>query len=354
MLRLFSAIVITTFYFGLLIYPVLRIIDLIAPQVAFNTPFLLTVIVAPLLPRMLYEWRSGRFTRVCAALAFTWLGCYFMAFIPVLAFEAMNLALPLHPATAGWTLVLITAVLCLYAFLNAQRLRVTDIDVAAPAYVGGLRIAQISDVHVGSRRSGFLERVIERLNMLQPDVVMITGDLIDFHAVGEEELASLARLDAPAYFCAGNHERYVGLEDICERLRNLGVHVLRNESVEVGDLQIIAIDDADSRSQVKRFLPAIEALPGHFRILLYHRPDGAEAAADWGVHLMLCGHTHAGQIFPFNFLVRRMFRRLSGVYHIGTMVLNVSSGTGTWGPVMRLGSASEIGMICLTAKNERF
>jgi predicted MPP superfamily phosphohydrolase len=155
-------------------------------------------------------------------------------------------------------------------------------------------------------------------------------------------------LQASATFIIGNHERYVDVEEICQRLRNLDIRVLRNDSVLVGDgLQIIGIDDADARNQVAKRIPAIEPAPDRYRILMYHRPDGAEDAADWGAHLMLCGHTHNGQILPFNFLVRRIFPRILGRYQIRDMVLYVSPGTGTWGPVLRLGSRCEISMICL-------
>ena len=123
--------------------------------------------------------------------------------------------------------------------------------------------------------------------------------------------------------------------------------MLRNAQVVFQDLQLIGIDDADARNQVARHLPTLPALQDKYRILLYHRPDGAEAAAAWGAHMMLCGHTHNGQILPFNLLVRRIFPRLLGRYQIGQLTLYVSPGTGTWGPVLRLGSRCEISMICL-------
>ena len=92
------------------------------------------------------------------------------------------------------------------AFINAQRVTVREIPIRAAEAPAGLKMVQISDVHIGSRRAGFLERVVARVNMLEPDMVMITGDLIDFRAIGEDELASLSTLDAPAYFCTGNHD----------------------------------------------------------------------------------------------------------------------------------------------------
>ena len=125
------------------------------------------------------------------------------------------------------------------------------------------------------------------------------------------------------------------------------MRVLRNESLEVGPFQLVGIDDAEPKTQVGRMLPYLPALPDRYRILLYHRPDGARDAADWGAHLMLCGHTHNGQIVPFNYIVRRVFPRICGLYRIDGLHLYVSQGTGTWGPILRLGSRCEIGVLHL-------
>jgi predicted MPP superfamily phosphohydrolase len=248
-------------------------------------------------------------------------------------------------------LLVIVTIIAGYSLWSAQRPAVEVINVtvpdSAPADVRGTSIAQITDLHIGSRGGGFLRRVVNRLNRLDADYVMITGDLVDFNGISSAELAPLADLTAPAYFCIGNHERYDDLEDICTRLDGHGVTVLRNRSVLAGGLQFVGVDDADARSQVRTTLATLTAAPGVYRVLLYHRPDGAEDAADWGAHLMLCGHTHNGQMFPFNYLVRRMYPRIRGRFDIGDMTLYVSRGTGTWGPVMRLGSRPEISMIQL-------
>jgi predicted MPP superfamily phosphohydrolase len=341
--------VVSFFYFALLVYPVLRIWNLLLPPP--GTPELLLIMVGPLLPRMAAEWFPGVIGRTLSALSLTWLGICFLAFTVVVCWEIVRLAIPLPLDTWGLILCAIVLLLAGYASFNAQRLVTTEVPITvsanSPMGVADKRLAQISDVHIGSRQPGFLTRVVSRTNALAPDCVLITGDLIDFRAISERELECLGTLEAPAFFIIGNHERYVDVEDICQRLRNLGIKVLRNESVVHDDFQIVGIDDADARDQVNRHLPAFEKRLDKYRILLYHRPDGAEAADDWGAQLMLCGHTHNGQIMPFNLLVRRIFPRILGRYRIGEMTLYVSPGTGTWGPVLRLGSRSEISIIHL-------
>ena len=187
----------------------------------------------------------------------------------------------------------------------------------------------------GSKTPGELALLVE-------GTTLITGDLIDMHGIGEADLAPLGEIESPALFCIGNHERYVDLEDICARLQNLGVEVLRNRTVSKNDIQFIGIDDSERKDQVARQLANFETSSDAYRVLLYHRPDGADAAATWGADLMLTGHTHRGQIFPFNLLVKRVFPQLYQSYEVEDMTLYVSPGTGTWGPVMRLGSKCEI------------
>jgi len=345
--------VVTTVYFAFLVYPPMRILGLSFPEWQPGTAELLAIIVGPVAARMACEWLKGNVARTLSAVAMTWLGICFMSFCIVAPWEIANLLLPLPAQASGWALGALTLALAGYGFCNAHRLTVREIAVPAPASstpeaARGTRFIQISDVHVGSRSSRFLRRVVARINRLEADYVLITGDLIDFGDIPERELASLGELRFPAYFIIGNHERYVDVDAICERLTNLGVRVLRNESLEVGPFQIVGIDDAEPKTQVGRMLPYLPALPDRYRIVLYHRPDGARDAADWGAHLMLCGHTHNGQIVPFNHIVRRVFPRICGLYRIDDLHLYVSPGTGTWGPILRLGSRCEIGIIHLT------
>lgn len=344
--RIAPLLVISIFYFGVLVYPILRIRMLLSPTIP-GTAELLLIMVAPLLGRLSYEFFPGTITRWLSALSLTWLGICFMAFLMVLCFEVAYWLVPLEDRLWGLILAGSLTGFTLYAFAGAQRLHVRELTVSAPEPLAGVRIAQISDVHVGSRSGRFLRRVVRRVNTTRPDYVLITGDLIDFENISVGEIGSLAELEAPAYFIIGNHERYVDLEAICQRLTHLGVHVIRDGTVALPGIQLIGIDDAEPKSQVSKILRTLSPAPEAFRILLYHRPDGAEDAARWGAHLMLCGHTHNGQIVPFNYVVRRVFPRIQGRYDVDGMQLYVSPGTGTWGPVLRLGSRSEISLITL-------
>ncbi len=334
--------IITVLYFLVLVYPVVRLIGLLIPAWQPGTFELLAIFVLPIVMRMAYERFPSAATRTLAATALTWLGISFQLFAIMLVFEIVNLLLPLPAQPTGVVIATAIGVLTVVGFVNAQLLHVRTVRIPAPEAVRGHTLVQISDVHIGSRSPKLLERILERTNALEPDFVMITGDLIDFAGISRQELAPLAEFDAPAYFAIGNHERYVDLGAIDERLRALGVRVLRNDSAKHGPFQFIGIDDVDAVAGVARSLAKIEISKNHYPVLLYHRPDGFDAAAERGIPLTLAGHTHAGQIIPFNFIVKRVFPRMRGLHELNGCRLYVSPGTGTWGPILRIGSRCEI------------
>jgi len=333
----------TLVYAGILIYSPLRLAHLMFPAWMPGQMILLALIVGPILGRVVYELKPSVLARHLAALSLTWLGCAFLLWCLIVPYEALALSLAPDPRSAGVIIAAVWSALCIVALISAQRLEIAHLTLAAHSIPRALRLVQISDVHIGSRAGSFLIRVVDRILPLAPDVVMITGDLVDFAAVPESELATLARLRMPVFFCIGNHERYVDCDAICERLERQGVRVLREcMDTSIPGVVVIGLDDAERRTRVREGLQSLGALPQGYRILLYHRPDGLEDAAAAGVDLMLCGHTHFGQMIPFNFLVRRVFPRIRGLYRVDPTRLYVSPGTGTWGPVMRLGSSNEI------------
>ena len=332
-----------------LVYPPTRLLSLLIPGWTPPIWVILGLLGLPVSLRLLHERTRPRkppWSRVVTAVVMTWLGICFMMLSILVPAELILLTGLVAPQTTGQMVLALVTGLSLYSIYNALQLHVRtveiELDQTAHAAISGATLAQISDVHIGSRQPGLLAPIVARVNALKPDYTLITGDLIDMHGIDEEELSALGDLKSPSLFCIGNHERYVDLEDICRRLQNLGIQVLRNATVRKNDFQFIGIDDAESKQQVGNEISKLTAAPDAYRVLLYHRPDGAQQAADWGANLMLTGHTHRGQIFPFNFLVKRFFPLLYQSYQVDDMHLYVSPGTGTWGPVMRLGSKCEI------------
>jgi len=272
-----------------------------------------------------------------------WLGISPLMVLILLVFELI-VFIGFIPAPAAALTVIGISLLCgSVGVLVAMTPVIKKIAFTSPRLKSPVRFVQITDVHIGSRSKSFLESVIYKINQLEPDFVCITGDFIDASGIQISELKSLKSINGPIYFCTGNHEKYEDLDEILKRLSSLGVIVLRNDTQYFrGDLQVIGVDDMDDALQVKKQLQHIDVDKGAFALLLYHRPRGLADAAEAGVDLMLSGHTHAGQIMPFNLMVGRVFDMVKGMYKHGDARLYVSQGTGTWGPVMRLGTQSEI------------
>jgi uncharacterized protein len=231
-----------------------------------------------------------------------------------------------------------------------------------PRALSGTTIVQLTDMHVGPTiRRDFVELVVARTNALEPDIVAITGDLVD-GSVEElrDQVAPLANLRAKhgVFFVTGNHEYYSGATQWCDELTRLGIRVLRNERVEIGDrdagFDLAGVDDYSSGRFGKR--PDLERALGQRDesrelVLLAHQPRHILEAERYGVGLQLSGHTHGGQLWPWNYLVRLQQPVVSGLARIGRAFVYVSNGTGYWGPPMRLGAPAEITRVVLLSES---
>ncbi|MCB1855568.1 MAG: metallophosphoesterase [Pseudomonadales bacterium] len=340
--RLKFLLVALLLHLPLFAYPILRLCDWlglsgVATALIF-TPLFFSQIVARVYLRHansgpVFWLRRG---------ADLWLGISPLLLCMLLLAEAPVALGWVAPRTAAHVLVALAIGLLAYSVANAFSPSLVRVRLRSSKLSKPLRFVQITDVHIGSRSGAFLQRVMRRVNSADARFLCITGDFIDAPGITEEHLAALRSCSIPIFFCVGNHERYEDLDAILARLRRLGVRVLRSETVEQGEVQLIGIDDSDNPSQVRRELARLDIDTHRFVLLLYHRPRGLSAAAAAGVDLMISGHTHNGQIVPFNLVVKRVFERVVGLFTQGGTTLYVSPGTGTWGPVMRLGSRGEV------------
>jgi len=271
-----------------------------------------------------------------------WMGISFVFACLTLVFEAVRWFTAYPASSIALAVVAIGSLCTLVAVLLSHHLAVKHHKIHSHKIDRGYRIVHISDVHIGSRQSGFMRRIVNKVNALKPDFIVVTGDLIDSSSVDFDALEPISRLQAKTFFSIGNHERYADLPGIIDIAGRLGMVTLRQEAFSTEHLIFTGIDDAEDVNQVANHLPHIDRDRGKFNILLYHRPHGWDSAIEHGIDLMLSGHTHNGQIFPFNLLVKRQFKHIAGMYVRGDARLYVSSGTGTWGPLMRLGSLNEV------------
>jgi predicted MPP superfamily phosphohydrolase len=350
------------------------------PQLPSGAARLATSLIATMalvLPATLVLSRTRGAPRPMVWVAFLWMGVVFLlsAFLGIadagraLAWAARKLALPEAPADPARRLILSRALAVgvggVVAGLSAvgvrsalAGMRIKDVPVRIanlPQALAGLRVVQISDVHIGALlQKEWVSGVVDRVRALRPDLVAITGDLVD-GTVDElrEHVAPLSRLAEArlgVYFSTGNHEYYSGVDDWLRYLPTLGIRPLANERIEVAPgLDVAGIHDPTGRGRYAPDLPA--ALEGRDAnrpvILLAHQPRQFREAARHGVALTLSGHTHGGQIWPFSWLVALVQPYIAGLHRLGEAQLYVSRGTGFWGPPMRVFAPAEITLLRL-------
>jgi predicted MPP superfamily phosphohydrolase len=336
---------------------------------------------------------GGPLARAIPAAVFTWLGLAFLLFCTVLAVDAVRLGAtavlflgdwfrhvpdpPVDPArreflarAVAGTATLAAGSAAITALRSATGpAEIHEVPVRIerlPRALSGFTIAQITDLHVGPTiGEREVRRVVEQTNALRPDLVAVTGDLVD-GGVAElgRTIAELGKLRARhgVFFVTGNHEYYSGVEEWLAYLPRLGIRVLRNERVPVGDagasIDLAGVDDwSAGRFGMGHGMDLDRALagrdPDRALVLLAHQPRGVGDAVRAGVDLQISGHTHGGQIFPFSLLVAAFYPYVRGL-HVHREAdragqIFVSCGTGYWGPPMRLGAPAEIAKIVLTS-----
>lgn len=306
----------------------------------------------------LLAWRyNGVLVRAIYKVAAVWLGLLSFLFIAagvswaVFGFAAMT-GLHANFHLVVEILFLAAAAVGIYGVFNASCTRITRTTVRLaklPEAWRGRKAALISDVHLGHVRNGsFLRRIVSYVLKEKPDAIFIAGDLYDGTAIDAKRAAEpLSRLTARhgVYFVAGNHEQFGDDSKYLRAVEAAGVRVLRNEKVDADGLQIIGVAyrHAAHDAHFASVLEGIGVDRERASILLTHAPDHPQVAEAAGVSLQLSGHTHVGQFIPWSWMARRIYRQfVYGLSRIGKMQVFTSSGAGTWGPPLRLGSNPEI------------
>lgn len=309
------------------------------------------------LSRVARRWRSRREPRAAAAAS------------PGAPSDAIDRRTFVARVTAGGVGVAAISTAAI-GFRNAWDLDLPEVVVRLPKLptaLDGFRIVQMSDVHVGRvLTERFLEHVVEQTLRLRPDAVVVTGDLIEGRTARlAAELAPLGRLAerCAVHYVTGNHEYYAGdAPEWVDRLRALGVRVLTNERVALGDrspagahFDLAGVPDQDAGRFVASHRPDVARAivgrdPERALVLLAHRPAQIEQAAGRGVDLQISGHTHGGQAFPFSALVLLVEPYVAGLHrHDDGTQIYVSRGTGFFGPPLRVLAPAELTTLVLTS-----
>ena len=300
-----------------------------------------------------------------------WMGAMLYFFLIVVLFALLRMVnhfLPFYPefVRANYVQVkqyllmgslAVVALILLGGYINARSPRIKTVDITIPKASPGmqsLNAAVMSDIHLGTIvGNGRLTRIVQKVNGLNPDIILLPGDILD------EDLAPVIRqntgeilrqLKAPlgVYGVMGNHEYIGGPEEAFKYLREHGIQMLRDEVMKVNDsFYLIGRDDLHRNQIAGKDRQALEVLIQHTErnyplIVMDHQPYHPEVAARAGADLMLSGHTHRGQLWPLNYIVNAVFEIGYGLGEIEGMKIYVSNGVGTWGPPVRVGNRPEI------------
>jgi predicted MPP superfamily phosphohydrolase len=305
---------------------------------------------------------SNPLLRFIYGLSASWLGFLNFAFFAaascwIIAGIAWLIGRPLPRVELASVLFGAAILAAAYGLINAAWLRVTTITVPLPnlpAAWQGHTIALVTDLHLGHLAGPrFLRRVIARLRSLRPEAVLIGGDMFDGSTVGLDRLASAWRgFSAPRgiYFVTGNHDEFAERGIYLKAVERAGIHLLNNEKVSVEGLQIVGVHDSEAGDprELRTILRRARLDRNAPSILLAHRPVNLAVAEEEGVSLQLSGHTHGGQVWPWNLLVSRIYGRFAyGLHRLEKLLVYTSNGAGTWGPPLRVGTKSEIVLIRL-------
>jgi predicted MPP superfamily phosphohydrolase len=341
--------------------------------------FMAVMICAPILVRVSERQGLELLARLLSYVGYTWMGLAFLFFTSSLCIDLYRFFIyvlgiilrtnlsSFSPASrlAFFIPALVTAAIALYGYFEARSIRSEQVVIASPKVpreVKKFTIVQISDVHLGLIvREGRLEKILEKVKEAHPDILVSTGDLVDGQIDDLSGLAELLNEIQPRFgkfAVTGNHEFYAGLDQALRFTEKAGFTVLRGEARDVaGFITIAGVDDPTARYfGAVRGAPEPRLLAGvsHERLalLLKHRPVIGEKALGL-IDVQLSGHTHKGQIFPFNYLSKMFYPHDAGLVALpGNAFLYVSRGTGTWGPPIRFLAPPEVTIITLIHADE--
>lgn len=340
--------------------------------------FMLSMILAPVCVRLLERQGYEDTAQALSWAAYLWMGFLFLFTVFALlvdgwrvlgiaaaAFAKTDLSAFLPgPRAVFFVPLVLSLATTAYGYFEALHVRAEQVVIETeklPAGMERFRICQISDVHLGLIvREERLARMLDIVKRENPDMLVCTGDLVDAQIDRISQLAGPLRDVRPAwgkFAVTGNHEYIAGIEEATAFTRDAGFDLLRAEARDIaGFLTVAGVDDPAGqggfrlRGRENGERELLLSLPrDRFTLLLKHRPDVEESTRDL-FDLQLSGHTHRGQIYPFNYIVRWYFPIESGIHRLGRSSIYVSRGSGTWGPPVRFLAPPEVTVIDLVRK----
>jgi len=295
----------------------------------------------------LYYFRSKSSNKIIKLFVYEGIGIGTLSLFIVFFILLISFILNINEAQKIFIFFITFIPLIIYGFFNAKNVSVKQLKFSHSKIKKKIKFIFLSDIHIGSNSPKILKKIIPLINQHNPSFVLVGGDLIDSSSFKIQDLDEMKKINAPIYFVTGNHEHYI--EDSQKHLndfKNQNIKILDNENVLVDRINIIGLSDNQTKeNKINKFEQLFDS--DYFNLLLVHQPSIWNSLKE-KANLTLSGHTHNGQIFPFNLVVKIQFPQIYGVYSYLKNYLYVSSGAATWGPKIRIGSKNEILNIELT------
>lgn len=299
---------------------------------------------------ILERYRPMYLTKIFYKVESIWIGVAFFSIFIFLIYELASLLFTFNRQVGSVVVLYFIILISSIALINGMRLKINRVNIKIKGLKKEIRIVHLSDLHLGAiHQKKYLEKIVNKTNSLNPDVVVITGDLVDVSSrISSNLLSSINKIKSPVYFVIGNHEIYEGMNKLLPILNKTKMIILRNEKSKFKEITLIGVDYSESKKEIIDRLDKIKIDKNEINVLLYHAPRfSLKELEKRGINLHLAGHTHNGQIFPLNLFVKLLYPYSIGFHKSENSNILVSAGSGTWGPPMRLGSVNEINLINL-------
>ncbi len=311
----------------------------------FGVKFKLIGILLGIFSFVFVIWHSHS-CRFCHYFAAIWVGASFIAFCVLLLEQILHKFLPFSQRVIAFSSFGLILVLVCYALVNGIfLLKVQNVELKTSKISRDYRAVLLADTHIGRFYSkSYSQKLANKIVAQNPDFVLISGDFLE-NKVPKDLLLPFENLPMPVFLVLGNHEFYVnGGSEIRKMLEASKIQLVEPaRSFSLGEIAISGADYSSAAGFVASpFFAKMNLDSSKYNIFLLHEPKFVDDLQRKGFDLVLSGHTHAGQIFPFGLLVRLVYKYVKGLYSAGKTKVYVSQGTGTWGPPMRLGTRNEI------------
>ena len=335
---LFNAILLIITYL-FYIYPFETLNKLLFNQTQTFQYSLINTLIFYLL--ILYYLRSHSTFTPLKIFVYEGLGIGFISFMIISVCLVFNYVFQIDAPFLGISALILIILIYSYGSYNARSINIKEIDIKSSSINKNHQILFISDVHLGTNNKKHLIKIIKKISKINYDFLLIGGDLIDSSSFNFKDLNILKEINRPIYFVSGNHEYYLkNYQNKFNQLASFNINHLKNTKIEIDGINLIGIDDNQTESSKVHFANKL-CDNNMFNLLVCHKPDIWQKLNCIN-YLMLSGHTHNGQIFPFNFIVKLKFKFIYGLFSENNSNLYVSSGVAFWGPKIRLGSKNEI------------